>query len=120
MCAIVCSIVNCSFGTGKSKNLVISLPNSLGLKTNQFLVGKNKRASDGNVYDPKNLDEDFFENHTNFDRSLAIFDILYLNGHCFVKEGIPLKDRMKFLDKIMAQEDRSVIFISQKHLIQKA
>lgn len=86
----------------------------------QSFIGKNKRASDGNVYDPKNLDDDFFDNHPLLVRSLAVFDLLYVNGECLVKKRITLRERLELLGKILQHEDRSVIFISPKELINKA
>ncbi|CAK5112484.1 unnamed protein product [Meloidogyne enterolobii] len=83
-------------------------------------VGKNRRASDGNVYDPKYMDDDFFENNKTFERSIAVFDILYLNGKCLITEKLTLSERVELLENIFVEEDLSTIFISTKKLINKA
>uniref|UniRef100_A0A1I8BVF8 DNA_LIGASE_A3 domain-containing protein n=1 Tax=Meloidogyne hapla TaxID=6305 RepID=A0A1I8BVF8_MELHA len=86
----------------------------------ESFVGKNRRASDGNIYDPKYLDDDFFENNKIFERSLAVFDILYLNGNCLITEKLPLNERLELLNNIFNEENISTIFISKKELINKS
>uniref|UniRef100_A0A183C693 DNA ligase IV n=1 Tax=Globodera pallida TaxID=36090 RepID=A0A183C693_GLOPA len=84
----------------------------------QTFVGKGKRASDGKVYDSKHIDDDYIKNNSYLQRSLAIFDILYLDGSSLVDE--PLVERLKKLEKLFKDEDKSTIFISQKNSVQTA
>lgn len=82
----------------------------------KFLVGKNRRSSDGNIYDAKHLNEDFF-NNSNFERCVAVFDILFFNGKSLT--NMKLSDRVLILDKkILSNQDKSKIFISEKTLVQ--
>uniref|UniRef100_A0A914HEM6 DNA ligase IV n=1 Tax=Globodera rostochiensis TaxID=31243 RepID=A0A914HEM6_GLORO len=84
----------------------------------QTFVGKGKRASDGKVYDSKHIDDDYIKNNSYLQRSLAIFDILYLDGSSLVDE--PLVERLKKLEKLFKEEEKSTIFISQKNSVQTA
>uniref|UniRef100_A0A915ECJ1 DNA ligase IV n=1 Tax=Ditylenchus dipsaci TaxID=166011 RepID=A0A915ECJ1_9BILA len=84
----------------------------------QTFVGKSRRASDGNVYDAKHMDEDFFDN-SDLQRSLVVFDVLFLNGRSLI--NLPLQERMAILkERVLEREDKSIIFDSEKTLVQTA
>ncbi|KAL3090164.1 hypothetical protein niasHS_006616 [Heterodera schachtii] len=84
----------------------------------QSFVGKGKRASDGKVYDIKHIDDDYIKNHSYLQRSLAVFDILYLDGVSLIE--MPLTERLKMLEKLFKDQDKATVFISQKNTVQTA
>uniref|UniRef100_A0A914EFR0 DNA ligase IV n=2 Tax=Acrobeloides nanus TaxID=290746 RepID=A0A914EFR0_9BILA len=76
-------------------------------------VGKNQRASDGKIYDVKNLEEDAFGADSPLERCLAVFDLLYLNDKSFI--DTTLEERMGILNHcVFEKEEPSVIFVSKK------
>ncbi|VDN01595.1 unnamed protein product [Thelazia callipaeda] len=77
------------------------------------IVGHNAQASDGRIYDVKSLRTDGV-----VEPSVAVFDILFLNGQSLV--DVPLNERLVLLQSqnILQKQDKSTIFISDFRIVQ--
>uniref|UniRef100_A0A183TZH0 DNA ligase (ATP) n=1 Tax=Toxocara canis TaxID=6265 RepID=A0A183TZH0_TOXCA len=75
-------------------------------------VGKGRLASDGRVYDVKNLKDDGA-----VQASLAVFDVLFLNGRSLM--NIPLERRKLLLrdGSILSKQDKKVIFVADYDIV---
>lgn len=75
-------------------------------------VGKGQQASDGRVYDVKNL-----RDYNAVEPCLAVFDILFLNGKSLM--NVPLKDRIALLHSgsVLQREDESVVFVGKFEVV---
>ncbi|KAK0416758.1 hypothetical protein QR680_012665 [Steinernema hermaphroditum] len=80
-------------------------------------VRKGRKASDGKYYDAKHIDEDAtFGRASDIKRCIALFDVLFYNDKNLM--NVPLEKRLGILEqKVLARQDKTVIFISERTLV---
>ncbi|VDK19466.1 unnamed protein product, partial [Anisakis simplex] len=101
-----------SFFASSLKNCILDAELLLWDTVDKKYVGKGRAASDGRVYDVKNL-----KDSVTVQACLAVFDVLFLNGESLMNTTLEKRKQLLRNGSVFCGEDRGVIFNADFHVV---